>query len=57
MSNLPDSDFSSNSNEHVFWTWSTQTNVNPIPVKRAEGVYIWDADDKRYLDFSPLDSL
>jgi taurine--2-oxoglutarate transaminase len=54
MSNLPDSDFSSNSNEHVFWTWSIQTNVNPIPVKRAEGVYIWDTDDKRYLDFNSM---
>ena len=29
-----------------------QGQVNPIPVTRAEGVYFWDADDKRYLDFS-----
>ena len=29
-----------------------QGQVNPIPVTKAEGVYFWDADGKRYLDFS-----
>jgi len=38
--------------EHVFFSWSTQSQVNPIPVVRSEGVYFWDADGKRYLDFS-----
>jgi taurine--2-oxoglutarate transaminase len=37
---------------HVFFSWSTQNRVNPIPVVRSEGVYFWDADGKRYLDFS-----
>ncbi|HEB65751.1 MAG TPA: aminotransferase class III-fold pyridoxal phosphate-dependent enzyme [Chloroflexi bacterium] len=40
--------------EHVFWTWSAQAKVNPIPVERAEGVYFWDADGKRYLDFNSM---
>ena len=42
------------SKEHVFWTWSAQAKVNPIAVKRAKGVYFWDLDEKRYLDFNSM---
>ena len=38
--------------EYTFFSWSVQSQVNPIPVTSAEGVYFWDADGKRYLDFS-----
>ena len=38
--------------QHSFFSWSAQGAVNPIPVTRAEGVYFWDADGKRYLDFN-----
>lgn len=37
---------------YTFFSWSVQNQVNPIPVVRAEGVYFWDADGKRYLDFA-----
>ncbi len=40
--------------EHNFWTWSAQGKVAPIPVKRAKGVYFWDVDGKRYLDFNSM---
>ena len=40
--------------EHSFWTWSAQGKVTPIPVTRAEGVYFWDAQGKRYLDFNSM---
>lgn len=40
--------------EHNFWTWSAQAHVDPIPVVRSEGVYFWDVDDKRYLDFNSM---
>jgi taurine---2-oxoglutarate transaminase len=40
--------------EHNFWTWSAQSHVSPIPVKRAKGVYFWDVDNKRYLDFNSM---
>ncbi len=40
------------SKEYTFFSWSAQASVNPIPKTRAEGVYLWDADGKRYLDFS-----
>ena len=54
MFDLPDDEILSLSKEHVFWTWSAQAKVNPIPVKRAKGVYFWDVDDKRYLDFNSM---
>ena len=38
--------------EYTFFSWSVQGQVNPIPVERAEGIYFWDADGKRYIDFS-----
>lgn len=38
--------------QYTFFSWSVQSAVNPIPVVRAEGVYFWDADGKRYIDFS-----
>lgn len=40
------------SREYTFFSWSVQAQARPIPVIRAEGVYFWDADGKRYLDFS-----
>jgi len=38
--------------EYTFFSWAAQSAVNPIPVTRAKGVYLWDADGRRYLDFS-----
>lgn len=40
------------SKEYTFFSWSIQGKVNPIPMARAEGVYFWDVNGKRYLDFS-----
>jgi len=38
--------------EYTLFSWAAQAAVNPIPVARAKGVYLWDASDRRYLDFS-----
>jgi taurine--2-oxoglutarate transaminase len=54
MFDLPDDEILPLSKEHVFYTWSAQAKVNPIPVKRAKGVYFWDTSDKRYLDFNSM---
>ena len=54
MFDLPDEEILSLSKEHVFWTWSAQAKVNPIPIKHAEGVYFWDTSGKRYLDFNSM---
>lgn len=54
MFDLPDDQIVPLSKEHVFWTWSAQAKVNPIPVSRAQGVYFWDTSGKRYLDFNSM---
>ncbi|RPI81664.1 MAG: aminotransferase class III-fold pyridoxal phosphate-dependent enzyme, partial [Chloroflexi bacterium] len=54
MEDIQDSDILPLSLEHTFWTWSAQGKVSPIPVKRAKGVYFWDVNDKRYLDFNSM---
>ena len=38
--------------EYTFFSWSVQGQTNPIPVEKAEGIYFWDTDGKRYIDFS-----
>src|SRR5215467_4248718 len=38
--------------DFTLFSWSKQKGLNPIAVQRAEGVYLYDYDGKRYLDFS-----
>ncbi len=38
--------------DHTLFSWSKQRGIAPIAVKRAKGVYLYDYDDKRYIDFS-----
>jgi len=38
--------------EYTFFSWSVQAATNPIPMTAAQGIYFWDADGKRYIDFS-----
>ena len=54
MSTLSKEEILALSKEHVFFTWSAQAKVNPIPVKSAKGVHFWDMDDKKYLDFNSM---
>jgi taurine--2-oxoglutarate transaminase len=54
MIELPDNEILPLSLEHNFWTWSAQSRVSPIPVTRAKGVYFWDVNEKRYLDFNSM---
>jgi taurine---2-oxoglutarate transaminase len=54
MFDLPDDEILPLSKEHIFYTWSAQAKVNPIPVRRAKGVYFWDTSDKRFLDFNSM---
>lgn len=37
---------------YVLQSWSKQKNLNPIPVAKADGIYFWDYDGKRYSDMS-----
>lgn len=54
MINIPDDEILPQSMEYSFWTWSAQTKVSPIPVTHAKGVYFWDEQGKRYLDFNSM---
>ncbi len=37
---------------YVLQSWTKQKGLNPIPVEKAEGIYIWDFDGNRYTDMS-----
>ena len=41
-----------NNLDYTLFSWSKQKGIDPICVQRAEGVYLYDYDGKRYLDFS-----
>ena len=38
--------------DYTLFSWSKQKGTNPIAVERGEGVYLYDYDGKRYIDFS-----
>lgn len=38
--------------EYTLTSWTAQKDWNPISMARGEGIYFWDADDKRYIDWS-----
>jgi taurine--2-oxoglutarate transaminase len=40
------------SKRYTLFDWAAQSKLSPIPVARAEGVYFYDPDGKRYLDFN-----
>lgn len=33
-------------------SWAKQRGLNPIPIERADGIYMWDFDGNRYTDMS-----
>ena len=45
-------DIVGNNLDYTLFSWSKQKGIDPIAVKYGKGVYLYDYDDKRYLDFS-----
>jgi taurine---2-oxoglutarate transaminase len=37
---------------YTLYEWSAQSAVDPIPVARAQGIYFWTPEDKRFIDFN-----
>jgi taurine---2-oxoglutarate transaminase len=37
---------------HTLWSWSKGKDNNPLPIARAEGVYVYTADGQKMIDFS-----
>ena len=33
-------------------SWAKQGGLNPMVITKAEGIYLWDSDGKRYMDMS-----
>ena len=42
----------SDSKKFSLFSWSPQASVNPIAIERAEGVYLYDFDGNKIIDFS-----
>src|SRR5678816_2126716 len=40
------------SKKHTIFEWTAQKNVASIAVARAEGVYFWTPEGKRFIDFN-----
>ena len=38
--------------DYTLVSWMAQGAWNPVPIERGEGVYVYDANGKRYLDWS-----
>jgi taurine--2-oxoglutarate transaminase len=38
--------------QHTMFSWAAGDDVNPLPIERAEGVYIYTSDGRRILDFN-----
>lgn len=38
--------------DYTLFSWSKQKGLNPIAIKYGEGVYLYDYDGRRYIDFS-----
>lgn len=41
-----------NNLDYTLFSWSKQKGIAPIAVKHAEGVYLYDYDGNRIIDFS-----
>ena len=40
------------SKEFSLFSWSAQGSLNPLAIERAEGVYLYDCDGNKVIDFS-----
>jgi len=38
--------------DYTLFSWSVQSSANPIHMTRSKGVWFWDGDGNRWLDFS-----
>jgi taurine---2-oxoglutarate transaminase len=40
------------SKKHTLYEWSAQAHVDPIPVSKAQGIYFYTPEGKRFVDFN-----
>lgn len=41
-----------NNLDHTLFSWSKQSGLNPLKIKKAEGIYLYDYNGRKYIDFS-----
>ena len=41
-----------NQTTYCLQSWSRQRGLNPLPIEKAEGIYMYDFDGNRYTDMS-----
>ena len=52
MAKLTSAEIVERSKRYTMFDWQAQSKATPIAVDRAQGVYFWDVDGRRYLDFN-----
>ena len=52
MTSMTGDDIVALSKKHTISEWAAQGAVDPIPVSRAQGVYFWTPEGKRFIDFN-----
>jgi taurine---2-oxoglutarate transaminase len=52
MTSMTGDDIVALSKKHTISEWAAQGAIDPIPVARAEGVYFWTPEGKRFIDFN-----
>ncbi|OYU84339.1 MAG: aspartate aminotransferase family protein [Flavobacterium sp. BFFFF2] len=52
MTKMTKEEIIQDSKQYSLFSWSAQGPMNPWAIKRGEGVYLYDFDDKRIIDFS-----
>ncbi len=50
--NISKSDIQKQNLDYTLFSWSAQGALKPIHADRAKGVYLYDSDSKKYIDFS-----
>ena len=40
------------SHQTTLYEWTVQSAMKPLAIDHAKGIYMWDADGKRYMDFN-----
>jgi taurine---2-oxoglutarate transaminase len=51
-STMTDTELVQLSKKHTISEWAVQGAVDPFPIDRAEGIYLYTPDGKRYIDFN-----
>ena len=48
----PSSEIIQENRDYTLFSWSVQSQANPIHMTKAQGVWFWDGEGNKWLDFS-----